>query len=41
MATLANLTETVDANGSVVTDYQYDTNNRSDSSFIKEIDRKS
>lgn len=32
----ANLTETVDAKGSVVTDYQYDTNNRSDSSFIKE-----
>jgi len=32
----ANLTETVDEKGSVVTDYQYDTNNRSDSSFIKE-----
>ena len=32
----ANLTETVDANGSVVTDYQYDANTRSDSSFIKE-----
>lgn len=32
----ANLTETVDEKGSIVTDYQYDTNNRSDSSFIKE-----
>ena len=32
----ANLTEAVDGNGSVVTDYQYDANTRSDASFIKE-----
>ena len=33
---VANLTETVDKNGSAVTDYQYDVNTRSDASFIKE-----
>ena len=32
----ANITEAVDGNGSVITDYQYDVNTRSDSSFIKE-----
>lgn len=32
----ANLTETVDPNGSVITDYQYDVNTRSDASFIRE-----
>ena len=32
----ANITETVDHNGSVITDYQYDVNTRSDSSFIRE-----
>ena len=32
----ANLTETVDEKGSVVTDYQYDVNTRSDASFIQE-----
>lgn len=32
----ANLTETVDEKGSVVTDYQYDVNTRSDASFIRE-----
>lgn len=32
----ANLTETVDERGSVITDYQYDVNTRSDASFIKE-----
>ena len=32
----ANLTEAVDENGSIVTDYQYDVNTRSDSSFISE-----
>lgn len=32
----ANLTEAVDENGSIVTDYQYDVNTRSDASFIKE-----
>ena len=34
---IANLVETVDAKGSVVTNYQYDVNTRSDVSFIKEI----
>ena len=33
----ANLTETVDEKGSVITDYQYDVNTRSDVSFIKEV----
>lgn len=33
---VANLTETVDDKGSVITDYQYDVNTRSDASFIKE-----
>ena len=32
----ANLTETVDEKGSIVTDYQYDVNTRSDASFVKE-----
>lgn len=32
----ANLTETVDEKGSVITEYQYDVNIRSDVSFIKE-----
>lgn len=32
----ANITETVDENGSVITDYQYDVNTRSDASFIEE-----
>lgn len=32
----ANLTEAVDEKGSIVTDYQYDVNTRSDSSFISE-----
>ena len=32
----ANIVETVDKKGSIVTDYQYDVNTRSDSSFIKE-----
>ena len=32
----ANIEETVGANGSVVTDYQFDQNNKSDSSFLKE-----
>lgn len=32
----ANLTETVDENGSIITDYQYDVNTRSDVSFIRE-----
>lgn len=32
----ANIVETVDEKGSVVTDYQYDVNTRSDASFIKE-----
>lgn len=32
----ANLTETVDKKGSVVTDYQYDVNTHSDASFIRE-----
>lgn len=33
---VANLTETVDPKGSIITDYQYDVNTRSDSSFIRE-----
>lgn len=33
---VANLTETVDEKGSLITDYQYDINTRSDASFIKE-----
>ena len=37
----ANITETVDENGSVVTDYQYDTNNRSDIDFLEEYINKS
>ena len=32
----ANLTETVSEKGSVITDYQYDENTRSDTSFIRE-----
>ena len=32
----ANITETVDTNGSVVTDYQYDVNTRSDIDFLQE-----
>lgn len=32
----ANLEESVDSNGSVITDYQYDVNIRSDSDFLKE-----
>ena len=32
----ANITETVDENGSVVTDYQYDVNTRSDVDFLEE-----
>lgn len=32
----ANIVETVDEKGSVITDYQYDVNTRSDDSFIKE-----
>ena len=32
----ANLIEAVDKNGSVIVDYQYDVNTRSDASFIKE-----
>jgi len=32
----ANLTETVDEKGSVISDYQYDVNTHSDPSFIKE-----
>ncbi len=32
----ANITETVDVNGSVVTDYQYDINTRSDVDFLRE-----
>jgi len=32
----ANIIETVDEKGSVITDYQYDVNIRSDASFIKE-----
>ena len=32
----ANITETVDVNGSLVTDYQYDVNTRSDVDFLRE-----
>lgn len=32
----ANITETVDTNGSLVTDYQYDINTRSDVDFLRE-----
>lgn len=32
----ANITETVDQNGSLVTDYQYDVNTRSDVDFLRE-----
>ena len=32
----ANITETVGENGSVITDYQYDVNTRSDDDFLKE-----
>lgn len=32
----ANITETVDENGSIVTDYQYDINTRSDVDFLRE-----
>ena len=32
----ANITETVDKNGSVVTDYQYDVNTRSDVDYLRE-----
>ena len=32
----ANITETVDANGSLVTDYQYDSNTRSDVDYLRE-----
>ena len=32
----ANITETVDENGSLVTDYQYDTNTRSDVDYLRE-----
>lgn len=37
---IANLTETVDVQSSIVTDYQYDVNTRSDASFIKEYIEK-
>ena len=33
----ANITETVDENGSLVTDYQYDVNTRSDVDFLNEV----
>lgn len=33
---VANITETVDENGSVITEYQYDVNTHSDSSFVKD-----
>ena len=32
----ANITETVDVNGSLITDYQYDVNTRSDLDFLQE-----
>lgn len=35
---VANLAETVDENGSVITDYQYDVNTHSDIEFIKETE---
>lgn len=34
---VANLTEAVDKNGSIVTDYQYDVNTHSDQEFLKEV----
>ena len=37
----ANLVEAVDENGSVVVDYQYDVNTRSDAAFIREYFKKS
>ena len=37
----ANITEAVDTNGSVVTDYQYDVNTRSDVDFLQETIEKS
>ncbi|MBR1856993.1 MAG: transposase [Oribacterium sp.] len=36
----ANITEAVDENGSLVTDYQYDCNTRSDISFLQEVIEK-
>ncbi len=36
----ANIVEAVDEKGSIVTDYQYDVNTRSDSSFLKEYIEK-
>ena len=33
----ANITETVDKNGTIVTDYQYDVNTRSDTDFLREM----
>ena len=33
----ANITEAVDVNGSVVMDYQYDVNTRSDTDFLREV----
>ena len=37
----ANITETVDENGSIVTDYQYDVNTHSDVDFLREVIEKS
>lgn len=34
----ANITETVDENGSLITDYQYDVNTRSDVDFLSEAE---
>ena len=36
----ANITEAVDSNGSIPTDYQFDVNTRSDHSFIEEVIEK-
>ena len=36
-----NIKETVDGNGSIVTDYQYDANTRSDVDFLREVIEKS
>ena len=36
----ANITETINVNGSVVTDYQYDVNTRSDVGFLQESIRQ-
>ena len=33
----ANITEAVDENGSIITDYQYDVNTRSDVDFLREV----